>query len=229
MNTVLRRPYSWTSLLAILFLAFGMAQFAACSGGDDDDVTPGDDDTTVTSPTPETQATPTPETQATPTPETQATPTPEPAKVNITFTVDLNIDADNNPDTNLNEVKEGEDVFIVGNFNEWNPNDPEYAMSDNGDNTWSITVPFPVGTTIYFKFAKTSSDPNNPWAEGEKDYRTTEDEGWKPCEGHSEVTEGLFEVDNREYAVPETDDVLESFPIDAWRDTAEAYGLYSCD
>ncbi len=230
MKYLVRRPYSWLSVLAILFLALGTAQFAACGSGDDDDTTPpaGDDDASPTGDDDSTtQATPTPE-APTPTP-VPVTPTPEPEKVNLTFTVDLNIDADGDPDTNLNEVKEGEQVFIVGNMNNWVPNDPDYVMTDNGDGTWTITLSLPVGYALEFKFAKTASDPGDNWSEGEKNYMNDQDPEWTGCPNDETQTEGLFEVANRPYTVPDTDADVGTFLIDAWRETAEAYGLVSCN
>ncbi len=220
----LLKNYSWLSLLAALSLALGVTLIAGCSSDEGEETSP---TPTVETPTPEASPTAVP---ATPTPEPPPpTPTPEPVMVNVTFTVDLNIDADNNPDTNLNEVKEGEQVFIVGDMNGWDPNDPAMAMTDNGDGTYSITLELPAGAGIIFKFAKTTSNPDDAWAEGEKDYMNDQDPDWNGCTNFEDDTEGLFEVSNREYTVPESDADAGTFPIDAWRDTAEAYGLHSCN
>ncbi len=236
MQHMLKRPYSWMTLFAALFLVLGAAQFAACGSDDDDDTSPvGDDDTSPAGDDDtSTQATPTPE-SATPTPESAATPTPAPQKVSVTFTVDVNIDADGDPATNLNEVKEGEQVFVVGDFCGWNPNDPAYALTDNGDGTYTGTFEFTVGSTILFKFAKTTSNPDDAWAEGEKNFMSDQEADYPGCtlqidDGTpQDFAMGLFEVPNRELTIPDTDYDVGAIEIDAWRDTAESYGLHSCD
>lgn len=68
-----------------------------------------------------------------------ATQLTEPVPVNMTVTVDMN----------LEEVS-AEGVFISGSFNGWpNPGDP---LTDNGDGTWSGTVAVPANTVVEYKF-----------------------------------------------------------------------------
>lgn len=41
-------------------------------------------------------------------------------------------------------------IFLAGTFNDWNPSNPQYLMTDeDGDGTWSITVKLPPGTYQY--------------------------------------------------------------------------------
>jgi len=38
---------------------------------------------------------------------------------------------------------------LTGDFNGWNPSDPNYAMEKKADGTWAITVEFAPGRYIY--------------------------------------------------------------------------------
>lgn len=38
---------------------------------------------------------------------------------------------------------------LVGDFNGWNPSDPNYAMEKKADGSWAITVEFAPGRYIY--------------------------------------------------------------------------------
>lgn len=41
-------------------------------------------------------------------------------------------------------------IHVAGNFNGWTPSDPRYRLTDDdGDGTWSVTVPLPAGTYQY--------------------------------------------------------------------------------
>lgn len=161
------------------------------------------------------------------TPTPSPTPTPRPP-VEVTFVADLNIDADSDIRTDLNHVGLREKVFVVGNFTDWNPNNPDFAMTETeeGSKVYYITLTFAPDTALEYKFAKTTSDPSDPWAEGQKDYKSMREQ---PCDIAPEGAKGaLWEIPNYQYMVePNTD--LPVHMIDAWRATAESYGLVSCD
>lgn len=40
-------------------------------------------------------------------------------------------------------------VFLAGNFNDWNPSDPKYLMTDAGSGAWTITVKLLPGAYQY--------------------------------------------------------------------------------
>jgi len=204
-------------LMGTLGLGAGFGLLAGCGddgdGGDDDD-SPGD----VT-------PSPSPEPSPSPSPEPSPSPTQSAEPVDVTFQVDVSQMADG---TNLlAEVFEGETVYMVGDLAGWNPNNEDFAMSDEDtDGIWELTLTFPletfdsvgnpftveVGDAIQFKFAKTTSDLNcdddttndvdgncDMWAEGEKDYKTTAELACAPApEG---AIGGLWETD----ADPATD------------------------
>lgn len=165
----------------------------------------------------------------------EVSPTPEACAYCLTFTVDTSYtDADGNA---LAEVKDGEKVYVVGSFTSWNPNNESYAMTDNGDGTWSLTLDLPhtgkdydgndvvleEGAFIEYKFAKTGSDPtadpNNNWSEGVKDVVESCTDGSSP---------GLVEVANLTYTITAESHTFDTFMVEAWRDTAESYGYTSC-
>ncbi len=57
----------------------------------------------------------------------------------------------------------GDDLYITGNFNGWNPGDPVYMMQKNAQNLWEITLDgFSNGEGIEFKFTR------GDWATVEK-------------------------------------------------------------
>ncbi|MBI5914060.1 MAG: T9SS type A sorting domain-containing protein [Bacteroidetes bacterium] len=49
----------------------------------------------------------------------------------------------------------GESIHVAGNFQGWNPADPAYILTDNGDGTFQITINPPVGLVKY-KFTRGS-------------------------------------------------------------------------
>ena len=67
----------------------------------------------------------------------------------------------------FNYKTEGRDkkIFLAGNFNSWNPSDPQFLMKDDdGDGTWSITVKLAPGEYQY-KYVidgKWTQDPYGP-------------------------------------------------------------------
>lgn len=49
----------------------------------------------------------------------------------------------------------GDDIYIAGNFNQWNMGEEDYMLTKNTSNQWQITLTgFNDGETIYFKFAR---------------------------------------------------------------------------
>ncbi len=48
----------------------------------------------------------------------------------------------------------GDPVFIVGDFQGWNPGDPAYQLADQGSLVYEITLELTIGTTIQFKFTR---------------------------------------------------------------------------
>ena len=67
----------------------------------------------------------------------------------------------------FNYKADGKDrkIYLAGNFNNWNPEDPNYLMKDaDGDGIWSITVKLAPGTYQY-KYvieSKWTQDPYGP-------------------------------------------------------------------
>ena len=52
----------------------------------------------------------------------------------------------------FNYKADGKDrqIYLAGNFNNWNPADPQYLLKDtDGDGVWSITVKLAPGTYQY--------------------------------------------------------------------------------
>lgn len=192
----------WSSLFVASFVA-GSLSLAACSGGDDD-----------------------------------ASPSPSPSPVTLTFKVDVSSKADG---TNaLAEVKSGEAVYVVGNFAGWNPNNETFKMTDEGNGIWSLTLTLPFtgkdydgndfiiepGASLEYKFAKTNRN-GEAWTEGQKDYILTSE---KACPGAPEgASGGLWEVANYTLTVPDAATTLDTVVVEAWRETAEDYGLTSCN
>lgn len=160
-------------------------------------------------------------------------PSPSPAAQTLTFKVDVNTKADGT--NNLNEVKSGESVYVVGNFTEWKPNNETFKMTDEGGGIWSLTLTLPFAGTDYdgnefmveegaeleYKFAKTASDSADAWSEGVKDYITTSE---KECPVDNGSGGCLWEVANQAYTVTADTAVIDTFMADAWRETAEAKG-----
>ena len=47
-------------------------------------------------------------------------------------------------------------VFVVGDFQGWDPGDPAYALTQRPDDRWEILLTLPEGTPIEFKFTRGS-------------------------------------------------------------------------
>lgn len=45
------------------------------------------------------------------------------------------------------------EIFVAGNFQGWNPGDPDYRLTDNGDGTWEIVFS-PAPGTLEYKFTR---------------------------------------------------------------------------
>ncbi|MFN2395312.1 MAG: alpha/beta hydrolase-fold protein [Bacteroidales bacterium] len=64
---------------------------------------------------------------------------------------------------------EGDQIFIGGNFNGWNPGDAQYVLEKNNDDLWEITLDgFSEGETIQFKFTRGNWETVEKGAEGEE-------------------------------------------------------------
>ena len=61
------------------------------------------------------------------------------------LTLDVTSIPDNTPEEDA--------LYVAGNFNGWQPGDPAYTLTDDGDGTWSITFTPPVGG-VEFKFTR---------------------------------------------------------------------------
>lgn len=50
----------------------------------------------------------------------------------------------------------GDLIYIAGNFQGWNPGDPAYALTEQPDGRWEITLSLPDGNSIQYKFTRGS-------------------------------------------------------------------------
>ncbi len=58
-------------------------------------------------------------------------------------------------------------IYLAGNFNNWNPSDPQFLMKDDdGDGTWSITVKLAPGEYQY-KYVIDGKWTQDPFGPGE--------------------------------------------------------------
>ncbi len=63
----------------------------------------------------------------------------------------------------------GENIFVAGSFNSWNPGDEAYQLTRNSDSLWSIVMPQQTeGTTISFKFTRGDWNRVEKGANGEE-------------------------------------------------------------
>jgi hypothetical protein len=156
--------------------------------------------------------------------------------VELTITVDTTQQADGSH--LLAEVKPGEQVFLVGDFNGWNPQDSGYAMTpvDGQPGFFSISLRFPLytngavldsGAQLIYKYAKTTDDQSQPWGNGIKDVFPIDANHACP-NAPAGTAYGLFETMNYTLTVPDTDQAPAAFQVPAWRDLAESYGLPTC-
>ncbi|NOZ12137.1 MAG: T9SS type A sorting domain-containing protein [Acidobacteria bacterium] len=64
---------------------------------------------------------------------------------------------------------EGDLIYIAGDFNGWNPGDPQFALEKNEDSLWQITLgPEPEGTTYLYKFTRGSWETVEKGPQGEE-------------------------------------------------------------
>jgi predicted alpha/beta superfamily hydrolase len=68
-----------------------------------------------------------------------------PKEVTVTFIVSV-------PDY----TPKNSSIYIVGDFNGWNPRDERYRLKPLPDGTWAINLTFPYGKVIQFKFTRGS-------------------------------------------------------------------------
>lgn len=57
-------------------------------------------------------------------------------------------------------------IYIVGDFNEWDPGDAACALTKNDDGTYQITLTKTAGTVIGYKFTRGSWDVVEKQADG---------------------------------------------------------------
>ena len=50
----------------------------------------------------------------------------------------------------------GDLIYIAGDFQGWNPGNPAYALTEQSDDTWEITLSLPDGSPIQYKFTRGS-------------------------------------------------------------------------
>lgn len=82
---------------------------------------------------------------------------------------------------------------LAGNFNEWNPLDPEFALERVDDQTFTFVLNLPlseVGTTLEYKYVKV--------------YDGQTENGWKHVEGDA----GGGEIANRTHVLKESDNTI---------------------
>ncbi|MPW38859.1 phosphonate ABC transporter ATP-binding protein [Thermococcus sp. 101 C5] len=79
------------------------------------------------------------------------------AEVSVTFVVEV-------PDY----TPEEDTIYIAGNFNGWNPGDERYRLKKRADGKWEITLEFPKGRKIEFKFTRGSWETVEKGKNGEE-------------------------------------------------------------
>jgi hypothetical protein len=155
----------------------------------------------------------------------------------VTFTLDTTSKADGINQLAL--VEANEKVFLVGDFNGWNPQDPKYVMTPVAakDGFFTITLTFPfdgangkidTGASMEYKFAKTTDTLADVWGNGAKDFFVVDAE--HPCTKATGETKGLFEWKvNLKLTIPAENTDVPVFVMPAWRDYAETkYGYKTC-
>ena len=75
----------------------------------------------------------------------------------FTLTIALNAQVTFVLDSIPDYTPPGDEIYIVGDFNNWNPGQTEYVLTKNDDNKWSIILgEQPHGLVILFKFTRGS-------------------------------------------------------------------------
>ncbi|WP_232461983.1 alpha/beta hydrolase-fold protein [Thermococcus siculi] len=93
---------------------------------------------------------------------------------------------------------ENDSIYIAGDFNGWNPGDERYKLRKREDGRWEITLEFPYGKTIEFKFTRGSWETVEKGKNGE-------------------------EIANRRFAFKESGTY--EFTVYHWRDYVEEVGV----
>lgn len=55
-----------------------------------------------------------------------------------------------------NSTPSGDLIYIAGDFQGWDPGNPAYALTEQPDDTWEITLSLPDGNPIQYKFTRGS-------------------------------------------------------------------------
>ncbi|WP_048148176.1 alpha/beta hydrolase-fold protein [Palaeococcus ferrophilus] len=63
---------------------------------------------------------------------------------------------------------ENDSIYIAGDFNRWNPGDERYRLRKRDDRRWEITLEFPYGKKIEFKFTRGSWEKVEKGKNGEE-------------------------------------------------------------
>jgi hypothetical protein len=136
-------------------------------------------------------------------------------------------------------VKAGEQVFLVGAFNGWQPQDAMYVMAPvpNQPGKFSITLSFPfegkegtidTGASFKYKYTKTTDTPaGDGWENGVKDFFQVD--AAHPCSNFPREKAGLFEIQDLAITIPATDTELPAYAVPAWRNYAQSLGYKSCN
>ncbi|HZV70328.1 MAG TPA: alpha/beta hydrolase-fold protein [Saprospiraceae bacterium] len=109
---------------------------------------------------------------------------------------------------------QGESIYIAGNFNNWNPGNPSYKLTDHQDGTWSITFN-PSPGTLEYKFTRGSwetvegtSDggfrPNRTYAyAGGSQSLSVTIAGWEGASGNPHTATSNVQVLHEDYYIPQ--------------------------
>jgi Predicted hydrolase of the alpha/beta superfamily len=88
-------------------------------------------------------------------------------------------------------TRQNDDVYVSGNFNNWNPQDEKYKLKSFGNNAWGVVLKAMPAGTYAFKFTRGSFDKVECAANG-------------------------ADIDNRIIEV--NDDVKREYKIEGWKD-----------
>jgi hypothetical protein len=142
------RSFRWSPALLAVCAALGAALGVAACGGSP--TPPTEPRTSTVTSEPVTGTAPAGEAPAGGAPAAPATPGPNLTPDGVVF--------------NFKPERKGK-IFLAGNFNDWNPSNEKYVLSDaDGDGMWSITVKLPPGSYQY-KFViegQWIKDPHSP-------------------------------------------------------------------
>jgi metallo-beta-lactamase class B len=88
-------------------------------------------------------------------------------------------------------AKQNDDIYVAGNFNNWNPKDEKYKLKSFGNNAWGIVLKAVPAGTYAFKFTRGSFEKVECAANG------------------ADIENRIIEVN---------DDVKQEFKIEGWKD-----------